>query len=112
MLGVGASVEVEDDAGFVDLDVGDDDARAGLGGEPLVDDHVEIGGSGRLKLAVGLEGEALVAARKGAIGESLIGLEVALEKDSRLGIELGLGQVNVGGRDLRKLAVDLARCRR
>ncbi len=107
MLGVGASVEVENDAGFVDLDIGDHDARAGLGGEPLVDHHIEIADSGRLKLAVGLEGEPLVAAWKRAIGESLVGLEVALKQNPRLGIELGLGQVNMGGRDLRKLPVNL-----
>ena len=108
MLGVGASVEIEDDAGFVDLDVGDDDARAGLGGEPFADHHVEIADAGRLKFAVGLEGEPLVAAGKRAIGESLVGLQVALQENPRLGIELGLGQVHMGGRDLRKLAIDLA----
>jgi hypothetical protein len=107
MLGVGASVEIEDDAGFVDLDIGDHDARAGLGGEPLVDHHVEIADSGRLKLAVGLKGEPLVAAGKWAIGESLVGLQVTFKQNPRLGVELGLGQVNVGGCDLRKLPIDL-----
>ena len=112
MLGVGAAIEIENDAGFVDLDVGDDDARAGLGGEPFVDDHVEVAHAGRLKLAVGLEGEPLVAAGKGAVGESLVGLEGAFEQDSRLGVEFGLGQVDVGGRDLRRTGGQPGRCSR
>ena len=108
MPGVGSAVEIEDDFGVVDFDIGDDHARTGLGGEPLADDHVQIVDTGGLELAVGRERQALVAAGKGAHGKALFRLERTEQIDAGLGIERGFAQLDMRGLDLRVAAVHRA----
>ena len=53
MLGVRAAVELEHNFVLFDLDVGYHQPVAGLGRCATGDDHIQIGFSGRLELAVG-----------------------------------------------------------
>ena len=101
MLRIGSAVEIEDDSGAVDLDIGDDHAGARLGREAFADDHVQIALAGRLQLAVGRQCEPLVAARKRAHGKSLLRLESSNQLEARLGIQRGFIQCDVSGFDLR-----------
>ncbi len=78
MLGVGAAVEVEDDAVTLDGHRGDDDAVAGSGGLALLVDHLPVVGCAGAEGAVGVEGEA-GAHGEGAVCEALLGVEVADE---------------------------------
>ena len=106
VLGVGPSVEIEDNPRAVDFDVGDDHTGARLGGKPLADHHVQVVCSGRIQFAVGRQGEAFVTARKGAHGKALLRLQGADEQEARLGVQLRFGQFYMGGLDLRILPVD------
>ncbi len=105
MFCVGPSIEIENNLCAVDLDVGHHHARTGLGRKPLVDHHVLIASLGWFQLAVGLERQALVAARKRAVGESLLRLQIAFQQNSRLGVHLGLWQIDVRWRHLPELPV-------
>ncbi len=106
MAGIGSAVEVENDFGVLDADVGDDEAVAGLGGEAFGSDLGHIGFTGGFKLAVGGEGEAFVTARERAHGKALLGLHEADEFEARFGIEVGFGERDVGRNDLLIAAID------
>ena len=78
MLGVGAAVEVEDDAVGLDGHGGDEDAVAGGGGLTLLVEHLLVVFGAGGELAVGEQGEAGTHGER-AVGEALLGVHVADE---------------------------------
>ena len=93
VFGVGAAVEIDNDAIGLEGERGDHDTVAGSGGLALLVDHALVllgaGGDG----AVGAEGEAS-AHGEGTVGEALFGFEVAEEIAAAALGERGAGEID------------------
>ena len=106
VLMVGAAVQVKDNLRILDFDIGEHEAVAGLGGCALLGDHVQIRFAGRLQLAVGDQGQALVSLGERPHGKALLRLHGAHDFQAGLGVQGGLGEIDMRGFDLGEAAVD------
>jgi hypothetical protein len=103
MLGVGATVEVKDDAIAFDVESSDNDSIAGGSGLSLLIDHLAILFAARRELAICLQRE--YADRQGTMGETLLRLKIANKFAASSLIQFLVGELETrgvkGGRDIR-----------
>ena len=101
MLGIGSAVEIEDDSGAVDLDVGDDHAGARLGGEAFADDHVQIASPAGSSLPLAASVRPLWPRGNGRMAKPCSDWRARISSRRVLGSSAVLSNCDVRGLDLR-----------